>query len=47
MRPRPFTILTFDPGVDCALLDSIRHEMEAVLQCRQGVCGEGAGNWGL
>jgi len=46
MTPMPFTILDPDPNADCATIDAVRDDMEALLPCAQGYCGEGHGSWG-
>jgi len=39
--PRAYVILDYAPNADCALVQRVRQEMNEILQCRPGMCGEG------
>lgn len=43
INPSPFTILSPHPEADCAIINSIRNEMNETLGCKNGGCGEGVG----
>jgi hypothetical protein len=45
MDPLPLTVIEPAPTVDCALLESVRDDLEAALPCALGACGEGIGPW--
>jgi len=46
LNPAPATVLKVDPAADCARVTAVREEMDQSLQCRQGGCAEGEGEWG-
>lgn len=45
LEPPTFTVL--DPGEnpDCAILESVRRDIEGSGICEAGGCGEGGGRW--
>ncbi|HVQ08910.1 MAG TPA: hypothetical protein VMS43_10810 [Allosphingosinicella sp.] len=45
IEPLPLTIVVPGDDVDCALLETVRDEIEAALPCAARVCGDGAGAW--
>jgi hypothetical protein len=46
MEPQPATILEVDSRANCAMVRSIRSQIDHVLGCAEnGLCGEGIGRW--
>lgn len=45
INPEPQVLLDVRPGVDCALVEAVRNEMQSASGCAPGKCGEGPGPW--
>jgi len=44
-NPTPFLVLDPNPSAECKNVNEVRYEMEKVITCSKGGCGEGHGRW--